>query len=335
VGGVGHVVLILGRHDLEQLLDPGDVIDTLADAFTRHARGETVVPPRGVTPVGDDELLLVMPAVMRPGGGAAGAVGTKLVTYYGGNRARGLPTLHATYVLAAADTGAPLALLEGTYVTALRTGATSALAARHLARPDSRRVVCFGAGVQAAFQLRCLRAVLAIASVEVAGRDPENARRFAERMTRELGVPVTVATDARAAVRRADVITCATTSPTPVVCGSDLVPGAHVDAVGAFRADTREVDTAVVHRARVVVDTYAGAFDEAGDILIPLGEGAIARAHVTAELAELTTGTRRGRQTRDEITLFKSVGFALEDLATARLAYDLALARGVGTKVSL
>jgi ornithine cyclodeaminase/alanine dehydrogenase len=328
-------VLILGRADLEKLLPPADVIDAVADAFRRHAAGLTHVPPRGATPVTDDGVLLVMPAVMRRTDAAPGSLGAKLVTYYGDNRTRGLPTLHATYVLMEEATGAPLALLEGTYLTALRTGATSALAARHLARRDAARVACFGAGVQAGFQLRCLAAVLPIAHVEVAGRDADRARDFAHAMTRALGVAVVVASDPRAAVHRADVVTCATTASSPVVFGADVRPGTHVDAVGAFRPDTREVDTELVRRARVVVDTYAGALDEAGDVLIPLREGAIARTHIAAELAELVTGARPGRDRADQVTLFKSVGFALEDLAAARLAYDRACDRGRGIRVAL
>jgi ornithine cyclodeaminase/alanine dehydrogenase-like protein (mu-crystallin family) len=273
-----------------------------------------------------------MPALARPEGDA-GALGAKLVTYYGGNRQRGAPTLHATYVLMDVATGAPLAVLEGTYLTALRTGATSALAARYLARRESRRLACFGAGVQAAFQLRCLAAVLALDHVDVVGRDPERAQVFAGRLTRELGLPVVVAADPRAAVATADLVTCATTSATPVVFGADLKPGTHVDAVGAFRPDAREVDTETVRRARLAVDTYAGALEEAGDVLIPLGEGAIGREHVTADLAELVTGARPGRRSADEITLFKSVGFALEDLAAARLAWERARERGLGTEV--
>jgi ornithine cyclodeaminase/alanine dehydrogenase len=328
-------VLVLSRTDLETLLSPLDVVETLADAFRRYAAGLTAVPPRAATPVTDDAVLFVMPAVVRPAGAADGGVGVKLVSVYPGNRARNHPTIQAAYVLLDAQTGAPLALVEGTYVTALRTGATSALAARYLARPDAARVACFGAGVQAAFQLRCLAAVLPVAHVDVVGRDPERARRFAHATAHDLGVPVAVRTDARAAVREADVITCATTSASPVVFGEDVPAGAHVDAVGAFRPDAREVDTALVRRARVVVDTYAGAAEEAGDVLIPLHEGAIDRTHVAAELAQLVTGAQPGRRSPDEVTLFKSVGFALEDLATARLAYQRARQRGVGTEVSL
>ena len=148
-------------------------------------------------------------------------------------------------------------------------------------------------------------------------------------------MPVTLAETPGQAVSQADLVTCATTSPTPVFAGTDLRPGTHVDAVGAFRPATREVDTETVARARVVVDTYAGAWEEAGDVLIPIKEGAISRSSVHAELAELVIGTKAGRQGRDEITLFKSVGFALEDAAAARLAYDEARAASAGVEVDL
>lgn len=330
-------MLILGRADLQALLAPTDVIDALAAAFRRLAAGRCSVPPRAVLPVADDAFLLLMPAVARPAPGDPdpGGLGLKAVTYYGGNRPRGHPTLYATYLLLDAATGEPLALLESTVLTALRTGATSALAARYLARPDAGRAVCFGAGVQAGFQLRCLAAVLPLTHVAVVGRDPARAGAFAAQMAQTLGITVEVASDPRRAVREADVVTCATTARTPVVFGADLRAGTHVDAVGAFRPADREVDTAAVKAARVVVDTYAGALEEAGDVLLPIAEGAIDRGHLAAELAELVTGARAGRTSPAEITLFKSVGFALEDLATARLAYNRAMARRVGTEVRL
>ena len=330
-------MLVLRRSDLETLLAPRDVVDALAEAFRRHAAGRTSVPPRGVTPVGDRGMLLVMPAASlpAPGQAEAGGLGAKLVTYYPRNREHGLPIHLASYLLLDHATGEPRALLEAGFMTALRTGATSALAARHLARPDSRRVACFGTGVQARQQLRCLAAVFALERVVVLGRDATRARRFAESMAEELGVAAEPSHDPRSAVSGADIVTCATTSPTPLFAGADLRPGTHVDAVGAFRPETREVDTETVRRARVVVDAYPAALAEAGDLLIPLGEGAIAREHVVAELAELVAGTRRGRTNADEVTLFKSVGFALEDLATATLAYNRAKARSVGSEVSL
>lgn len=327
-------MLILSRGDLERLLPPPDVIDALEAACRLHAAGRARAPSRSVVDVGGDGVLLLMPATM--GGGPEGlALGAKLVTVWAGNRARGHPTVYASYLLLDGTTGQPLALLEGTFLTALRTGATSALAARLLARRDARRVACFGAGAQAGFQLACLAAVRRPERVAVAGRDPGRARRFADTMRERLGIPVEVASDPRRAAREADIITCATTSPTPVVFGADLRPGAHVDLVGAFRPTDREADTPAMSRARVVVDTYAGALAEAGDVLIPMGEGAFDRRHIAAELAEVVTGARPGRTSDHEITVFKSVGWALEDLATARLAYNRARAEGVGREVSL
>jgi alanine dehydrogenase len=323
-------VLVLSREDLKTLLPPRDVVDALAAGFAALAAGRCTVPPRSSLPVDDGSVLLLMPALSRGDG-----LGAKLVSVYGANRARGLPTLYATYVLMDETTGRPLALLEGTYLTALRTGAASALAARYLARPDSRRLACFGAGAQAAFQLRCLAAVLPVGRVAVVGRDPARAAAFARAMAAELGIEVEVAADSRIAVAAADVVTCATTSPTPVVRGADLRDGTHVDAVGAFRPAERELDTDAVRRARLVVDTYAGALASAGDVLLPMAEGAFTREHVAAELAELVTGARAGRTTAAEITVFKSVGFALEDLVAARLAYNRAMTLGMGTEVAL
>jgi ornithine cyclodeaminase/alanine dehydrogenase-like protein (mu-crystallin family) len=328
-------VLALARADLERLLTPPAVIDALAAAFRLAATGGGHVPARVSVPASEDGVLLLMPAVTRGPSAEGPALGVKLVSIYAGNRGRGHPTVYASYLLMDGATGQPVALLEGTYLTALRTGATSALAARLLARADARRVVCFGAGVQAAMQLSCLAAVRPLERVAVVGRNPDRARRFAVETSRALGLPVEVASDARAAVRGADIVTCATTSPAPVVFGADLRPGVHLDLVGAFRPTEREADTEAVRRARVVVDTYAGALEEAGDVLLPLREGAIDRAHILAELAEVVTGARIGRRSDADITLFKSVGWALEDLAAARLAYDRARAERLGAEVAL
>lgn len=323
-------MLVLGKSDLERLLTPAAVITALESAFAQYARGEGRVPPRVALASDQEGLLFVMPSAL-----GRTALGAKLVSVYAGNRQRGLPTIFATYVLLEPGTGQPLALLEGGFLTGIRTGATSALAAKFLARPDSKVMACFGAGVQAAFQLRCLAAVLPPEKILVVGRARDRAERFAEAMTKEFGVPVRPASSPAEAVGQADLVTCATTSPTPVFAGRDLRPGTHVDAVGAFRPETREVDTDTVCRARVVVDSYASAMEEAGDLLIPIKEGAISRSAIAAELAELVTGARPGRRDRDEITLFKSVGFALEDAATARLAYDAARASGLGVEVDL
>ena len=322
---------VLGGEDLERLLAPADVIRAVEGAFREHAAGRSRTLPRAVLPMRGAGLFLAMVGSLP----RQRALGTKLVAVVGANRRRGLPTIHATYLLTDPETGVPLALMEAGFLTAIRTGAASALAARYLARRDSKVVACFGAGVQARYQLLCLQTIFPIERVSVVGRSPERARAFAARMARELGIPVEATRDRRAAVAGADLVTCATTSPAPVFDGRDARPGTHVDAVGAFRATTREVDTTLVRRSYVAVDTYEGAWEEAGDLLIPIKAGAITRRHVRADLAELVSRRKRGRTTREEITLFKSVGFALEDAATARLAYDRAVAANVGTEVAL
>jgi alanine dehydrogenase len=322
---------ILGREDLERLLTPADVIRAVERAFREHAAGRARTLPRAVLPMRGAGLFLAMVGSLP----RQRALGTKLITVVGANRGRGLPTIHATYLLTDPETGKPLALMEAGFLTAIRTGAASALAARYLARRDTKVVACFGAGIQARYQLLCLQAGLPVERVTVVGRSPERAGAFADRMARELGIPVEATRDRRAAVAVADLVTCATTSPSPVFDGRDVRPGTHVDAVGAFRPTTREVDTALVRRAHVVVDTYAGAWEEAGDLLIPIKAGAITRRHVRAELAELVSRGKPGRTARGQITFFKSVGFALEDTATARLAYDRAVASNVGIEVQL
>ena len=327
---------ILSRADLDRLLRPAEVIEALAEAFRDFAAGAVTVPPRTTLPVGERGLLLLMPAAITPAGGSLPTgLGTKLVTFYPGNRDLGHPTHLAAYVLMDAPTGRPVALMEGTFLTGLRTGATSALAARHLARPDSRRLVCFGTSVQAEHQLDCLAAVLPVERVSVLGRDAERAAAFAARMQKHLGVPVGVTRDAATALSQADVVTCATTSTTPLFAGTALRPGTHVDAVGAFQPQHRELDATTLRRARVVVESYAGVLPAAGEVLLAIAEGALAREHIAAELAEVVSGRRPGRTAPEQITVFKSVGFALEDLAAARLAYNRAVADNVGTEIDL
>jgi ornithine cyclodeaminase/alanine dehydrogenase-like protein (mu-crystallin family) len=324
-------VLALTRADLEAVLEVEAVIAAVEAAFRQYAAKAIRLLPRQALPLDGRDVLLLMPCAM-PG---AGAVGTKTVTVCFGNTARGLPTVMASYLLHDPATGAPLAFMEAGYLTGLRTGAASAVAARRLARPDSRVVACFGAGTQAGFQLRCLKAVLPLARVEVVSRSADTARAFAGQAGRTLGLDVVPARSAREALARADVVVTATTSPTPVLDGRDLRPGTHVDAVGSFQPTTRELDAEAIRRARVFVDTYEGAWHEAGDVLLAIEEGVVGRAHVAGELADLVTGAVDGRRTREEITVFKSVGFAAEDAATARLAYDRARATGRGVTVDL
>jgi ornithine cyclodeaminase/alanine dehydrogenase-like protein (mu-crystallin family) len=280
-------------------------IDALEAAFTSE-RPET--PLRSHVEVPGGKLLLM------PAGGVEGA-GIKLITVNDSNPDRGLPLLQGAYVLFAPDTLAPEAVIEGSALTGIRTAAVSGLATRHLARPGAARLVLFGAGIQAHAHLEAMAAVLPISTVTVVSRTMERAERLAER-ARSMGLDATIGEPD--AVADADIVCTCTTSPDPVFDGSLLAAGAHVNAVGSYQPHTRELDDAVMARAKIVVETKATALEEAGDVIIPIHAGLIAERDVT-ELGAAITGAPV-RRSRDDVTVFKSVGVAFEDLAVARAA---------------
>jgi ornithine cyclodeaminase len=266
------------------------------------------------TPDGGSGLLLLMPA-WRTGA----HIGIKSVTVFSGNPARGLPSVMGVYLLLDAATGAPVALLDGPALTLRRTAAASALAARHLAREDARRLVMVGTGALAPHLVRAHAAVRPIREVVVWGRDAGKARSLARRLAGD-GLPAEAALDLETAVRGADIVSCATMATEPLIRGGWLAPGTHLDLVGGYTPAMREADDEAVARARVFVDTRAGALAEAGDIVQPVRRGVIAEADIAADLSDLARGAHPGRTSPEEITLFKSVGTALEDLAAAELA---------------
>jgi ornithine cyclodeaminase/alanine dehydrogenase-like protein (mu-crystallin family) len=284
--------------------------DALEEAFID---GDTDVPLRHAHALGAGGTLLLMPAW------SAQALGVKLVTVMAEAAQRGAGTVQASYLLLDRTTGQPRALIDGEALTLRRTAAASALAAQLLARPDARRLLVVGAGRLAPWMAQAHVALRPdLAHVDVWGRNADAAEEVVETL-REEGIDAEVALELRHAAEQADVITCATTAREPLLHGAWLKPGTHVDLVGAFRRDMREADDAAVLRARVFVDTFAGALAEAGDLMQPLERGAIAREHVHGELAQLLRGEVEGRVHGDDITLFKSVGTALEDLAAAAL----------------
>jgi ornithine cyclodeaminase len=247
------------------------------------------------------------------------ALGVKLVTVMPEAAQRGAGTVQASYLLLDRTTGQPCALIDGEALTLRRTAAASALAAQLLARPDAQRLLVVGTGRLAPWMAQAHVALRPdLTHVDVWGRSADAAEVVVETL-REEGIDAEVALDLRHAVEQADVITCATTAREPLLHGAWLKPGAHVDLVGAFRRDMREADDAAVLRARVFVDTHAGALAEAGDLTQPIERGVIAREHVRGELAQLLRGEVDGRLHGDDVTLFKSVGTALEDLAAAAL----------------
>lgn len=300
---------VYSADEVHAALPWAELADALEDAF---AAGDTTAPLRHAHDLGNGTLLL-MPAW------SPVALGVKVVSVMPGASALGAGTVQASVLLLDRDTGVPLALLDGEALTLRRTAAASALAAQHLARPDAERLLVVGAGRLAPWMARAHVALKPdLTRVGVWARNADAAEDVVESL-REEGIEAEVALDLRAALEQADVVSCATTSREPLVKGAWLKPGAHLDLVGAFRRDMREADDAAVQRARVFVDTHAGALAEAGDLVQPIERGAIARTHVVGELAQLLRGEVPGRLRDDEITLFKSVGTAIEDLAAANL----------------
>jgi len=287
----------------------GSAIDALQVAFERQDPSATPIRSTVETPSGS---LMVMPAA-----GDAG-VGVKLVTLSPENPRLGLAFVNAVYVLFDRVSQAPEAVIDGAALTALRTAAVSGLATRWLANDDAGRLVIFGAGVQARSHLDAMIAVRPVERVTVVSRSPERADALAI-AARTLGVEAVVGT--ADAVVEADLICTCTTSPTPVFEGDRLTAGVHVNAVGAYVPDDRELDTDTVRNAKLVVETREAALAEAGDLLIPIGEGAIGPDQVVADLQELVRGVTV-RTSRADVTVFKSVGIAFEDLALARAAVD-------------
>jgi alanine dehydrogenase len=300
---------VYSAEEVHAALPWADLADALEDAFIA---GDAQAPLRHAHALPGDASLLLMPAW------SPDALGVKIVTVMPGAAVRGAGTVQASYLLLDRRTGAPIALIDGEALTLRRTAAASALAAQHLARPDAERLLIVGSGRLAPWLAQAHVALQPeLAHVEVWGRNADAAEDVVEAL-REEGIDAEVALDLRAAVERADLITCATTSREPVIHGAWLRDGTHLDLVGGFRRDMREADDAAILRSRIVVDTYAGALSEAGDLTQPIARGVITREHIVGELAQVLRGDVQGRTHADEITLFKSVGTALEDLAAAR-----------------
>jgi alanine dehydrogenase len=307
---------VVTAEDIARALSYDSLVEALREAFC----ADVIVPVRQhytIPRPGEDATLLLMPAWMAAG---AAFVGCKVITVFPDNAALGQPALYGSYLLLSGDTGEPLATLDGRVLTAWRTAAASALAATFLARTDARHLVMIGAGALAPHLIAAHAAVRPIGRVTLWNRTRRRAEELAADLGRR-GLTIAVADDLESAVRTADIISCATLAREPLVRGAWLKPGAHIDLVGGFTPDMREADDEAVRRARVYVDTRAGACEEAGDIVDPIRRGIIGESDVRGDLFDLCRGNARGRQSASEITLFKSVGSALEDLAAAMLVW--------------
>lgn len=328
-------MLALTRNDVRELVPMVEAIELMKLAFSELSAGRTVSPLRTVVPLPDREGdALFMPAYVP----AMDALGLKSVNVFRRNPQRGLPVIHAIVSLVDPETGQPLAIMDGTYLTALRTGAVSGAAADLLARADSRVLAAIGAGAQGVTQIAAICTVRPIERVIAVDISDDALQRLRETIGGEwpeLVDRLEMTTDAASAVRQADIICTATTSRTPVFNDADVRPGTHVSGVGAYTPEMQELPAETVARATVVVDAIDAALAEAGDLIIPLREGMVGRDHFSRELGMVASGTAPGRTSRDEVTLFKSVGNAVQDVVVAKRAVERARERSVGTEVTL
>ncbi len=324
--------LLLTKDDVVRVLDMQDCIEVVEKAFAELASGTAVPPLRiGITP--PDGVSLYMPAYLKQ----MGALACKVVTVYKNNPARhNLPTTIGKVLLQDPATGEVTCIMDGGYLTAVRTGAVSGVATKFLARTDKGQVAgILGAGVQAKMQLWAMALVRELSRAYVYDISAEASSAFIREMSAKLGVEIRAADSPAQIVAEADIICTASSSSTPLFDGSLVKPGTHINGIGSHSPNARELDTAIIRRSKVIVDSMEACLKEAGDIMIPLEEGAISQTHLHAELGEIVLGRKQARANAQEITVFKSNGLAIQDAATAKLVYDRARQAGIGQDVVL
>jgi ornithine cyclodeaminase len=327
-------MVVLDRNDVTRLLPMDECVDVMAAALATVARGNAILPLRPMIRLPDSpNIFALMPAYL----GEPKSVGVKVLTVFPVNHGTAIDAHQGAVLLFEAEHGRLLAILDATTVTAIRTAAVSAVATRLLAREGAEDLAILGAGTQGVMHLQAMSVVRPIRRVRVWSRTTEHARSLAQLARERFDLHAEVSSTPAQAVERSTIVCTTTASPTPILEGDWLQPGTHINAVGACIPTTRELETEVVRRARLYVDRRESALAEPGDILIPLREGAITTDHIVAEVGELLLegGDRRGRRSDDEITLFKSLGLAVEDLAAAHHVYRKAAANGTGRWIVL
>ncbi len=326
-------IRLLSASDVVRALPMVEAIEGVKQAFARLSLGQATVPLRSRIDVPGKGATLVMPGYLQEGE----MIAVKTVSVFPENTQRGLPAIHALVTVIDSNTGEPVALLEGGSLTAIRTGAASGVATDLLARQDAQSVAIFGSGVQARTQLEAVCTVREIKKVRVFSINPDEALQFASEMSGMGPIPgdITVVDNAGDAILDADIICTATTSSKPVFDGALLQPGTHINGIGSFIPTMQEVDTETVKKAQVFVDSRPAVWEEAGDLIIPLQNGEISEEHIHAELGEVVTGRRTGRESAEQITFFKSVGVAVQDVAAATIALKNALAYDLGATINL
>ena len=321
------MTLCLSEEDIRAVLPMTDLLHAMEKTLAAFSSGQVVQPVRPVVEMAPEALFAAMPGFIR----APAVLGAKLVAVMGANQARGLPTHRASILLLDPETGSLMAVMDGRLITEMRTAAVSAVSAKFMARAGAAVLAILGSGVQARSHLAALSIWRAFEDVRVWSPTAAHVRQF----TAEAGAPVRACHSAAEAVRGAGVIVLATASDKPVIEDAWAAPGAHVISVGACRPSQREIDPALLARARVVVDSRASAFQESGDIVLGLEEGRFTPDHVAGELGEVIIGGVPGRTSESEITVFKSLGLAVEDLAAAHLAYQRARQLRKGIEIDL
>lgn len=326
------MVLMLSRSDIKKLITMPEAIDALRRAFAELSRGQAAMPVRSVILIPEhDGWFGVMPAYLF----GSGALGLKSVTVFKGNPARGMPSTLGLTLLLDPTTGVPLSVMEAGYLTGIRTAAASGVATTLLAKEDARELAILGAGGQGRFHLTAMTTVRPIERVRVFDASRENAERYRQEMQPTTSATIEVVNSPEEAVRGADVVVTTSTSKTPIVELPWLKPGAHINGVGSHAPGVREIAGEVVAKARVVVDSRDAALQEAGDLMMPIADGLVTAQQLSDELGEVVEGLKPGRNSPDQITLYKSVGIAIQDMAVANLVYRKALAAKVGTEVEL
>ncbi|MBP6804489.1 MAG: ornithine cyclodeaminase family protein [Chloroflexi bacterium] len=329
-------IRFLSAQDVRRALPMSQAVAGMKAAYASVSTGQAVMPLRSHVSIADRQgTTLVMPAYLPDD--SAPSLAVKVVSVFPQNAQRGEPVIYGLVMALDAATGRPLAIMEGSSLTAIRTGAASGAATDVLAREDTAVAAIFGSGVQARTQLEAVCTVRAIREVRIFSLVPQQAIALAAEMAGQGPIPtnVRVVDKPETAVRNADVICTATTSNTPVFDGLHLTPGAHINGVGAYLPTMQEIDVATVRRALVVVDSRTAVLAEAGDLIIPLQNGDIAASHIHAELGEIVTGLKTGRTDPQQITFFKSVGLAAQDAVAARIVLRNALDANLGTEVEL
>jgi ornithine cyclodeaminase/alanine dehydrogenase-like protein (mu-crystallin family) len=323
-------VRIISRDDIRRAVTMRETVELMRGAFAQISSGSPVVPRRLSIEMAEyGGRALVMPVYIPD----QAQLGLKLVTLFKNNPAAGLPYIHAIFMLMDGRDGRPLALMDGEYLTALRTGAASGLATDLLARPESSTAVIIGAGAQGRLQLEGICAVREIRKAYVCDRNADRAEQFCREMRDRFSCKILPASDT-GVVREADIVCAATTSTEPLFNDEEIRSGTHINAIGAYRPDMRELPAATIQRGTVVVDSRESSLVEAGDLMAALKSG-VTQEEKIAELGEIVTGRREGRRSPEEITLFKSVGNAVQDLVTARRVLENAERESLGSDVSL